>query len=76
MNLIINKMSLDISQGADSAKSSVDQNCKNRSRQASSCPTMRLDDLSNDFSSTFMLDEELELEQKTASNGQPSTLDR
>ncbi|KAL6524812.1 hypothetical protein OROMI_030405 [Orobanche minor] len=60
----------DISPGADSAKSNVDKNCKNITTQADSSLNVHLNALSNDFSSTFILDEELELEQETY---QPST---
>ncbi|XP_057802054.1 la-related protein 1A isoform X2 [Salvia miltiorrhiza] len=67
---------LDISQGDDSAKSSVDKNCKSSRMQANSCLNVQLNDLSNDFSSTFMLDEELELEQGTVRSDRPSTLER
>ncbi|XP_042002607.1 la-related protein 1A-like [Salvia splendens] len=66
----------DISQGADSAKSSVDKNSKNQSMQTNSRHNVHLNDLSNDFSSTFLLDEELELEQGTERSDRPSTLER
>ncbi|KAL6574428.1 hypothetical protein OROHE_001332 [Orobanche hederae] len=59
----------EVIRGADSAKSNVDKNCKNIT-QADSSLNVPLNALSNDFSSTFMLDEELELEQET---DQPST---
>ncbi|KAL1555149.1 la-related protein 1A-like [Salvia divinorum] len=67
---------MDISQGADSAKSSVDKNWKNKRMQTNSRNNVCLNDLSNDFSSTFLLDEELELEQGTERSDKPSTLER
>ncbi|KAG8371040.1 hypothetical protein BUALT_Bualt13G0045600 [Buddleja alternifolia] len=51
--------------------------CENRNIQVLSNPNVKnLDDLSNDFPNTFMLDEELELEQKTLRNDHPSTVGR
>ncbi|KAI3461183.1 hypothetical protein Pfo_017846 [Paulownia fortunei] len=66
-----------ISQGADSVKSVILENSENRKKQVfSNLNVKNLDDSSNDFSSTFMLDEELELEQKTIRNDHPSTVGR
>ncbi|KAH6814283.1 LA RNA-binding protein [Perilla frutescens var. frutescens] len=53
-----------------------DGNCANRRMLANSCQNLRLNDLANDFSSTFMLDEELELEQRAIRSDQPSNLER
>ncbi|KAI3450077.1 hypothetical protein Pfo_006742 [Paulownia fortunei] len=66
-----------ISQGADSVKSIDDKNCENIKMQVlSNLKVQSPDDSSNDFSSTFMLDEELELEQRTVRNDHPSTVER
>lgn len=66
-----------ISQGADSVKSIVDKKYDNIKMQVPSDLNVRcLDESYNDFSSTFMLDEELELEQRTGRNDHPSTVER
>ncbi|KAL8480084.1 hypothetical protein ACS0TY_026861 [Phlomoides rotata] len=62
------------SQGADSVKLMNLENSANR--KLSGLNAKNLDDSTNDFSSTFMLDEELELEQKTIRNDHPSTAGR
>ncbi|PIN09426.1 hypothetical protein CDL12_17987 [Handroanthus impetiginosus] len=68
---------LAISQGADSVQSISLQNCGNRKMQVLSNVTINnLDDPSDDLSNTFMLDEELELEQKTITTDHPSTAGR
>ncbi|KAL8527335.1 hypothetical protein ACS0TY_005267 [Phlomoides rotata] len=61
-----------IPQGVDSARLNVGRNCESIKMQVNS----RMNDSFNDFSSTFMLDEELELEQKTVKNNHPSALER
>ncbi|KAL0435278.1 UNVERIFIED_CONTAM: La-related protein 1A [Sesamum radiatum] len=66
-----------ISQEADSVKSSIHKNCVNIAMQLLSNPNEQSpDDSSNDFSSTFLLDEELELEQRTVGNGHSSIVER
>ncbi|KAL0459085.1 UNVERIFIED_CONTAM: La-related protein 1A [Sesamum latifolium] len=66
-----------IPQEVDSVKSSIHKNCVNIKMQLLSNPNVQSpDDLSNDFSSTFLLDEELELEQRTVENGHSSIVER
>lgn len=62
------------SQGSDSVKL---MNLENSgSRKLSGLDAKNLDDSTNDSSSTFMLNKELELEQKTIRNDLPSTAGR
>ncbi|XP_022898362.1 la-related protein 1A-like isoform X2 [Olea europaea var. sylvestris] len=64
-------------QGADSVKSSIIEGSENiKTPLPSNFAAQNLDDSSNDFSSTFMLDEELELEQKILLKDHPSTVGR
>ncbi|KAK6164047.1 hypothetical protein DH2020_000911 [Rehmannia glutinosa] len=66
-----------LSEGADSVKSFVDKNRENIKMEVlSDLKAQSPDDSSNDFSSTFMLDEELELEQRTVRNDHSSTVER
>ncbi|KAK4419682.1 La-related protein 1A [Sesamum alatum] len=66
-----------ISQGADSVKSSIHKNCENIKMPHLANPNLQSPvDSSNDFSSTFLLDEELELEQRTVRNGHSSIVER
>lgn len=63
-----NKAMLECSQGTSSGKSDVNESNEKRCTKLPSDATkQKVEDLSNDFSSTFMLDEELELEHKTDS---------
>ncbi|CAA2968364.1 Hypothetical predicted protein [Olea europaea subsp. europaea] len=65
------------SQGPDSVKLSIIGGSENRKTQMhSNLVVQNLNDLSNDFSSTFMLDEELEMEQKIVTKDHPSTGER
>ncbi|PIM98011.1 hypothetical protein CDL12_29512 [Handroanthus impetiginosus] len=66
-----------ISQGADSVKSIVQKNFETIKMPELSNLNLQIpDDSSNDFSNTFMLDEELSLEQRTSTNDHPSTMER
>ncbi|XP_071929997.1 la-related protein 1A-like [Coffea arabica] len=68
-----NKAMPECSQGP-SAKSDVNEGNANRCAKLPSDATkQKVEDLSNDFSSTFMLDEELELEHKTDSKHTSAT---
>ncbi|KAL3828670.1 hypothetical protein ACJIZ3_017472 [Penstemon smallii] len=60
-----------LSHGADSVKPIVLESCENRKQVLSN-----LNDSFNEFSSTFMLDEELELEEKAIRNDHPSAVER
>ncbi|XP_057782185.1 la-related protein 1A-like [Salvia miltiorrhiza] len=63
--------------GADSVKSVIFKNGENKKMQALSKPKVKnFGGSSDDFSSTFMLDEELELEQKRTGHDHPSTAGR
>lgn len=63
--------------GADSVKSTIFKNGGNKKMQAFSNPKAKnFGESSHDLSSTFMLDEELELEQKTTGHAHPSTAGR
>ncbi|XP_041989522.1 la-related protein 1A-like isoform X1 [Salvia splendens] len=63
--------------GADSVKSVIFENSENKKMQALSKPKVQnYAESSDDFSSTFMLDEELELERKTTGHDHPSTAGR
>ncbi|CAI9785795.1 unnamed protein product [Fraxinus pennsylvanica] len=65
------------SQGADYVKSSIIEGSENiKTLLPTNLAAQNLDDLSNDFASTFMLDEELELEQKILLKDHPSTVGR
>ncbi|KAL3850200.1 hypothetical protein ACJIZ3_012082 [Penstemon smallii] len=65
-----------ISQGADSVESTRLENCENKKVLLSNLSGRNLDNSCNDFSNTFMLDEELELQQKAVRNNQPFTMER
>lgn len=66
-----------ISQRADSAMSVTSENCEHgQMKVLSNLNVQNLDDSSNDFSNTFMLDEELELEQKVKRSYNPFTVGR
>ncbi|CAA0805922.1 La-related protein 1A [Striga hermonthica] len=61
------------SQGGDTVKSPVDKSHEKTKRVViRNLKVQSPDDLSNDFSNTFMLDEELELEQRTVKSSHPS----
>ncbi|KAH6834289.1 hypothetical protein C2S53_004652 [Perilla frutescens var. hirtella] len=63
--------------GSESVKSVIFDNGGNKKIQVLSNPKVKnFGELSNDFSSTFLLDEELELEQKITGNDHPSTAGR
>lgn len=63
--------------GSDSMKSVIFENVENKKMQALSKPKVKnIGESSDDFSRTFMLDEELELEQKTTGHDHPSTAGR
>lgn len=63
--------------GAESAKSVISKNGRNKKMQVLSNPKVKnFCESSSEFSSTFMLDEELELEQKSSGHDHPSTAGR
>lgn len=63
--------------GADPVESTVFKNGRNKEMQTLSNPKAKnFGESSHEFSSTFMLDEELELEQKTTGHAHPSTAGR
>ncbi|XP_011090202.1 la-related protein 1A isoform X1 [Sesamum indicum] len=64
-------------QVADSVKPIILENTEHRKKQVSSnLDVQNMGNSSSDFSSTFMLDEELELEHKMTRNDHPSTVER
>ncbi|GFZ18082.1 LA RNA-binding protein [Actinidia rufa] len=67
----------DLSRGIQPSRFVNHKNCKIESMEVKSNMAMQnLDDLSNDFANTFMLDEELELEQKRIKNDNLSSIRR
>ncbi|PSR90108.1 La-related protein like [Actinidia chinensis var. chinensis] len=67
----------DLSRGIQPSRFVHHKNCKIESMEVQSNMAMHnLDDLSNDFANTFMLDEELELEQKRIKNDNLSSIRR
>ncbi|KAL0418436.1 UNVERIFIED_CONTAM: La-related protein 1A [Sesamum radiatum] len=72
-----NEQNSSATQGADSVKPIILENSEHRKKQVSSnLDVQNMGNSSSDFSSTFMLDEELELEHKMTRNDHPSTVER